>query len=796
MRTIITERPFVVPNERNVYNMRGAWPCKWIGPKEAGQSVGVMAYRRRFALEAEATIRVHVSADERYELFVDGQRVGRGPERGDPNHWFFETYDLKLKAGQHVIVARVWSLGKLAPAAQMTVYPGFILAAEEPFTKLLGTGVAEWEVKKLSGYDFVHRGFAGFTGARVAIDGKAYDWGFEQGQGEGWQAVAVLDPGVHATLPNEHPPMHLMLPATLPAMLQEERKVGTVRFVAAVSGDPEKIRIKQEENLAEEQRQWNTLLEGRESVTVPANAKRRVLIDLKNYYCAYPTLVVSGGSGATVRVGWAESLFHNQQQEGWHSDPQKGNRDEIEGKLFMGNYDLFKPEGGNARKYETLWWCAGRYVEVFVETVAQAMTIERLSFTETRYPLEMEGTFAANDTRLSKVIGPALRGLQMCSHETYMDCPYYEQLEYVGDTRMECLVTYCLTQDDRLPRKAIAMFDASVDQRQLTQSRFPSRMTQYIPPFSLYWVAMLHDYALWRDVEYVRRFLPSARTVVDTFLRFRNKEGLVAAPDGWNFVDWVPGWDAGCAPSAEHGVSAIINWQLVGVLSAMAELENQFGEVELAARDMRLARELAARCKQAFWDESRGLFADDLERKRFSEHAQCMAILSGRLDRETMRRMESGLLNAPDLARTTIYYTHYLFETYRALGAADAMFKRMDLWMALEKSGLMTTPEQPEPTRSDCHGWGSHVLYHYYATILGLRPGAFGFKSVRVTPMFGPLTHVSATLPHPKGQIGAELTRDGKRLTGQITLPEGVTGEIVFGGKSQRLASGKQDIRL
>ena len=37
----------------------------------------------------------------------------------------------------------------------------------------------------------------------------------------------------------------------------------------------------------------------------------------------------------------------------------------------------------------------------------------------------------------------------MCAHETYMDCPYYEQMMYVGDTRLEVLTTYAISRDDR-----------------------------------------------------------------------------------------------------------------------------------------------------------------------------------------------------------------------------------------------------------------------------------------------------------------------------------------------------------
>lgn len=89
-------------------------------------------FRLSFAVDQPRTIRIHVSADERYELYLDGERIGRGPERGDRLNWFFETYDLSLEVGEHTIVARSWWLSEFGPApfAQLTVQPGFVLAAE------------------------------------------------------------------------------------------------------------------------------------------------------------------------------------------------------------------------------------------------------------------------------------------------------------------------------------------------------------------------------------------------------------------------------------------------------------------------------------------------------------------------------------------------------------------------------------------------------------------------------------------------------------------------------------------
>ena len=46
------------------------------------------------------------------------------------------------------------------------------------------------------------------------------------------------------------------------------------------------------------------------------------------------------------------------------------------------------------------------------------------------------------------------------SEEDYFD-PYYEQLQYIGDTRIEALISIYVSGDDRLMRKAIRQFDDS-----------------------------------------------------------------------------------------------------------------------------------------------------------------------------------------------------------------------------------------------------------------------------------------------------------------------------------------------
>src|SRR5918995_620500 len=80
------------------------WTARWISVPEAPPfDYGVYHFRKTFELPARpATFLVHVTADNRYQLFANGERVAWGPARGDLYHWRYETVDLApyLEAGR------------------------------------------------------------------------------------------------------------------------------------------------------------------------------------------------------------------------------------------------------------------------------------------------------------------------------------------------------------------------------------------------------------------------------------------------------------------------------------------------------------------------------------------------------------------------------------------------------------------------------------------------------------------------------------------------------------------------
>ena len=806
MRKLITVDPLLEPFDQEYHFDASPWPARWVGPAEpVARGPIVLAFRRTFDVPAATRVLLHVTADERYELFLDGTRIGRGSERGDADNWFYETYDEPLAAGPHVLVAQVWSLGEHAPIAQLSVRPAFLLLAQGGPADALSTGVAAWDACELAGYTFTPPvpGAAG-VGARTCIDGTRFPWGFDHGADAlPWRPAAVIGPATIKRLAGDASTPWKLRPATLPAMAEATRHVGVARHVAAAASLDalQGAVVRQRDSIPAEAAAWTALLGGGGGppVTVPRRTVRRVIVDLGDYYCAYGDLVLTGGHGALVRTLWAESLYLPPPGGDHHDPPRdKGDRDQVDGKIFVGTGGSFLADGGTRRTFTPLWWDAGRYVAVDVVTADEPLTVESYTLRTDGYPLDPVATFDAADARLPAVVPIALRALQMCSHETYMDCPYYEQLQYVGDSRLEVLTTYAVAVDARLPRKAVALFDASRGPDGWTTSRYPSRSWQRIPPFSLWWVCMVHDHALWRDdPAFVADRMPGVRAVLDAARRCVNADGLFDCPPGWNFVDWVSGhgWSKGIPPggTGDFGVKGPVNWQAVIAFRLGAELETLAGAPDLAARHAATADRIAAAADAAFWDAPRGLLADDAQHRRFSEHSQCLAVIAAGLDAPRRDRALATALAAPPdaLAGSTIYFTHYLFEACRLAHRPDGILDRMSLWFDLARRGLRTTPESPEPSRSDCHAWGAHPVFHFHATLLGVRPATAGFRTVRIEPQLGPLAWAKGSMPHPAGgTITCDLTQSAGRLAGHVRLPPGLAGELIANGTARRIGPG------
>jgi alpha-L-rhamnosidase len=793
MQILLNTDPFARQGKAdNLCQRINTWPAKWVKPPFAVTTPARVAFRCRFEIAEALTARLHISADERYQLFLDGRPLGRGPAFGDQENWYFDTYDLALTPGEHVLVARVLMLGAHSPAAQISLAHGLVVCPdpESPLLPLIATGAAPWSCKLLPGFAIGEHSWRIQATGPMTLDTREFPWGCETGGGEGWtDAIPFEGARVASAVMEYGGRSHLLRPTIIPPQLDRAIAGVTVKHVDTIPNfADDRHPFASASDLALEHSEWN---EG--SLTIPANCIRRVLLELDDYYSFFYALTVSGGRGSRLRIAAAERLFDpkvNQPDRPWEA---KVAHNQIEGSFFAGPHDEFILDGGANRTLESYWWRCGRFVQIIVATGDQPLTLSRIEFRETRYPLEMESRHAGSDPKWSQILSVCFRTLQECCHEIFVDCPYYEQAQWVGDMRVQMLCHYVATRDVRQIRKALALVDNSAAQGGFVRAYYPSDSRLLIPGFALWHIAAVHDLALWRgEKEFVQALMPQARATMDAILQNQRADGLLAWPQGWPYTDWADGFPNGNPPAGESSTESIFNFHAAHVLDLLAELETYLGENELAERWRRKAKNLADACGKAFWDEVRGLFAIDLEHRHFSEHSQCLAVLGGRITSQQQSSIADKLISDTSLTRVQLFYSHYLFEAYRRLGRMDALFLRLEPWHKMLAMGLKTTPETVPLTRSDCHAWSAHPLFHFYTTVLGIRPSSMGFATVEITPQLGQLGHASGKMVHPRGFIEVEFHQTTGKISGSITLPDGLIGTALVNGRTVKLQSGTQ----
>jgi hypothetical protein len=531
-------------------------------------------------------------------------------------------------------------------------------------------------------------------------------------------------------------------------------------------------------------------IRGDGDLIVPARSRIVLLLDRAELTNAYLSVETSRGAGAAMAIIYAEGLRD--------ASGAKGDRNAIAGKTIVGVRDSLRFDGGSRRRYRTLWFRNFRYVQLTIATGAEPLIIHDVHGVATRYPYVERGKFTSDAAWIDSVWTMNWRTARLCAWETYFDTPYYEQLQYVGDTRIQSLIGLYVAGDDRLMRNAIEQFDQSRLPDGLTASRYPSALRQYIPPFSLLWVAMVHDYWMLRDdPAFVRRFLPGTRGVLDWFAQRVDSTGLVGPLPWWGFVDWTDAWERGVPPGGETGHSTAITLQYVYALDRAAELEEALGAADLARSYRASATSLRAAARAHAWDGTRRLFRDSPDSALYSQQTNALAILAGGLPHGERRALGERLLSDSSLVRASYYFDFYRLEALREAGLGASYVDQLGPWRSMLAMGLTTTPESPEPTRSDSHAWSAHPNYGLLATVLGVRPGSAGFRTVVIAPNLGALSRAEGRVPHPRGDIDVRLTRTaGGGVDAIITLPDGVTGRLEWGGRSAPLRPGRQEIVL
>jgi alpha-L-rhamnosidase len=759
--------------------LTGPWKAWWITvPGESTTGYGVYHFRKSIELDAKpSSFKIRVSADNRYKLYVNETLVSLGPARGDTYYWNYELVDIApyLKAGKNTLAALVWNDGDYRPEYQMSIRTAFIIQGNTVNEEIVNTNTT-WKCtrnnayKPITGIGYDTYYVAG-PGELVNMAESSKNWTAGNFDDNSWHNGVTIDHGnpkgtVNAT-------GWMLQQSSLPQMELKPQRINLLRKADGIQVPPGFPATKS-------------------GFTVPANTTVTLLLDQTFLTNAFITLNFSRGKNAAIQMGYAEAMFTSL---GGPEGMVKGNRDEVDGKIFAGRYDNIIADGTANQSFTTLAWRTFRYIQLKIQTKDEPLVIDDIYGTFNGYPFQLNAKLHAGDPEMQQILDIGWRTARLCAGETYYDCPYYEQLQYVGDTRIQALISYYNSGDDRLVKNAINLMDHSRIAEGPTLSRHPSYSPQIITTFSLWYIGMLHDYWMYRpDAAFVKNKLSGVRDVLAFFNKYQQADGSVKGTPYWTFVDWVndKGWDFGQPPKSADGTSAMVDMQLLWAYEQAAAMEAKMGMPSFAVLYTQRATQLRATIQKKYWDAGKQLYADTEEKQLFSQHANTLAILSGMVTGAKATSISKKLETDTKLTQCTIYFKYYLHQALVKGGLGNDYMKWLDIWRQNIKTGLTTWAEISDlvHVRSDCHAWGASPNIEFYRTILGIDSDAPGFGKIKIEPHLGDIKKIDGEIPHPNGKIEVSYGFEKGKWNIDISLPKSTSGSLVWRGRNYILKSG------
>ena len=763
------------------------WPAKWVTCADIAEAdYAMVMFRRSFSLPAKPEqFVVHVSADNRYKLYVNGILSAIGPQGSDWRHWRYETIDIApyLQAGDNVIAAEVANWGPDRYFGIMSIRTAFMMQGATQTEAVVNTTAdGAWKAKKNEAYkpitvnwiyavDIVGGLYATNPGDSITVAQYPHNWTSTTFDDSAWKQARWI---WNISNEDESGFFWLMKPRTTPQVAQTRQPFGKIVRSEGLSIPA-------------------GFVKGESPLVIPAQSKASILFDYGTVTLGFPELLLSGGKNSIITLRYAENLYN--------PDRTRGDRNVIEGKQMIGIRDVILPDGREQFRFSPTWYRAFRFVQMDIETAAEPLVVHDYFHMATMSPVNRRAVFECNDPVYLKIDEICWRTAAICTQDNLMSDAYYEQMMYVGDSWVHALINLYMTGDDIWMRNAIEQFDYSRMPDGNITSCYPLKSTFVHPTYSLAWIDMLYDYMMHcDDRDFIRKYVQSIRSTLAWFDNNLLDNGLVGKPVGSYFIDWYnePPYYSGEPPGSQNGNSAVVSLYYAATLLHAAALFEYLDLPGEATVFRNKAEKMKADVIAACWDDERGLFAENPDKKFYDERTNIMAIVAQVFDEAKQKALLTRCLDDTTISKPSYYFIANHFNEMRRLSEGAQIDKVMNIWKDLIAMNMTTTPERTGGRqRSEAHPWSGAPAIAFIKVVAGIAPACPGYKSVSIEPALGKLNYVKASYPHYLGDIKVELKKAGNNgIEGSIELPKGLNGVFRFNDQIVGLKEGVQKIKL
>jgi len=765
---------------------------------------------------AIAEAHIYCSADGRYQLFVNGQRVGRGPARCNPAWQYMDRYDLTpyLHPGPNVIAALAHSYGRHTAWYELPSWEhvrafgcgGFFLqgdvviagadAAASPIR--LDTNET-WRYLEADAWQRdVPAGSLGFVEYYDARQSPR-DWtGLDFDDSTWGLAENLRVPGRNYA--GDVVPFPIMIPTDIPPLNEMPRLAETVVRVAEIENAPpapDVATLFAQEPLADlagcRVEHAENLLRDDGSTTITTNAGHSVslILDFGETQPGRVTFDLEGPAGAIVDFTYSERL---------HADGRVHMHLGIPGFDVRAAHRLILLEG--RQSWEAFELSGFRYLQVTVRHCERPLHIHAIHLNFSAYPVQPRGAFACSDDLLNQIWQVSAKTLHYCMLDGYVDCPSREQRQWLG-AYVDSLINYAAFGDAHLAAKMLRQVAQSQQPEGLTMMVAPGdfavmRFTN-IPDFCLYWILAIDAYLDYTgDLALVDELYPSVAKAIGWFERHLNADHLLTDVPHWVFVDW--------AEIDKRGQVTALNAQFGAALRVAARLARLVEAPRDVARFEQMRAAISTAINDLLWDEARGAYVDarqgGVRSRRISQQTNAAVMAYDVAPVERWERIFAAIMDEDRLVLTRFgaaqaesvvfdeatqvvlaqpFTMHFLHRALCKAGRQQTMLDNIrQRWGSMVEAGDRTLREswQIIELTSLCHAWAGTPAFDLSTEILGVTPLAPGFARFRVAPYPADLSWARGVFPSPPGDIAVAWRMEPNQFELTLTVPPGTEAEV------------------
>jgi hypothetical protein len=737
----------------------------WSTGQPDGEQLYV-AFRKGFDLSGTAGPAIlHLFADSRYMLWINGKYVLRGPCRFNPVRPEYDVVDIGpyIRKGKNSIVVLAHNYGSAINGRIMKHVPGLAAVMYFSGKEILRTD-ATWRFNDKTSYQASPHSWNSIPDVIDARVDKG-EWiaaGFDDSS---WKFATRIDGNQWGR----------MFPRELPLVAERELKNLTI--------------LPQKKALSEE-------------LPIELATGGEVLLDLGKMAMAYAEMELDADSGSRLTIRYALRYKNGKPEEMW------------------GAGHAYTATSGIQRFITTDQW-AGHYA--LVSCVSGRIRILGIKFTDRYYPFERTGTFACSDTMLTTLWEMAQKTIEVTSDDGY-GSDARERNEWIQDAAKASFSTTRVASSgpgkdgkpvfsDPRPLKNMLRHAA---QSQLPDGRMratfptdrgPDDCHYIIDDYSCQWFEALQTYFnSTADTAFVAEMWPVLQQQAGWFLMNRTSRGLLLAREYTSF-------DNPLAYITCEG--STINAFFYQALRCSEYLGFVLGKNQEAQAYKQAANILYSAFNKQLWNRDEKAYNSGWQDDRVfapTVHAQLMALQCGLVPASRKLSVQGWFLanyKNPGMkhvcvnkdfenmiARKTgidmpVMYYWVFSELYRINteeSDQEVIREIRRRWTSMvnfqQDAGTLSesfTDEKGEGASESCHNYGAIPAYFLSTYVLGVKAnGPVWEKQILIEPRLGDLAFAEGVVVTERGPvpISWKQSDNGTSLTFDFSIPEGIHATV------------------